>query len=339
MTGLFLALLTISCRPAGEAVRVSFTPTPTPQPRPLSLPADELPHNVLTEWWYYTGHLKAQGGRSYGFEFVIFQSQRRDNVAYAAHFAISDRQGNSFRFADMVQPGSRTDKPWLELAVGQWRLSGLMGTYSITAGMEGYALTLSTRPLKPPTLHMGGIIDFGPAGSSYYYSFTRLAATGALIDHGMPVPVSGTVWMDHQWGNFLPLASGGWDWFALQLDNGDDIMIYILRDASNNPVGAYATYVDPAGTVRTLDPNKVTVTAFSQWTSPHSGATYPMGWTVNLSELELTLRLKPVMQDQELDTRRTTGVIYWEGEVAIEGLKGSMPVQGEGYVELTGYAR
>jgi predicted secreted hydrolase len=339
LTGLALALLLVSCRPASQPVAVRFTPTPTPKPQPISLPADDLPHHVLTEWWYYTGHLKGREGRAYGFEFVIFQSQRRDSIAYAAHLAVTDHRRNRFRFYEGASFGSQLNKGSLDLTVGPWRLSGTMGKYSITAAAEGYKLELSTQPLKPPAFHMGGLIDFGPAGSSYYYSFTRLSVTGTMVDASEPVPVVGTGWMDHQWGNFIPLADGGWDWFALQLDNGDDIMIYILRNASDNPVGAYATHVDPQGSTRSLDPRKLQVAPLSKWTSPRTGTVYPMGWLVNLEELGLRLQLQPVMPDQELDARRTTGVIYWEGEVVVEGLKGTLPVRGEGYVELTGYAK
>ncbi len=339
LTVVLSAFLLGSCRPGSQPVPVSFTPTPTPEPRPISFPADELPHDVLTEWWYYTGHLKGPEGRAYGFEFVIFQSQRRSNVLYAAHFAITDHQGPRFRYAEAVSQGKQAAKAQLELTVGPWRLSGSQGRYSIEAVMQDYAVRLTTEPQKPPALHMGGIIDYGPAGFSYYYSYTRLSVSGIMVEGGRPISVRGTAWMDHQWGNFIPLAGGGWDWFALQLDTGEDLMVYVLRDPSGRPLGGYGTFIDTAGTVRSTDPRHLQVAPLSQWTSPRTGITYPMGWALNVPELDLELQLRPVLADQELDTRKSTGVIYWEGEVTVEGLKGSVPVRGEGYVELTGYGR
>ncbi len=333
-----LVAILAACRPSPQPIKVSFSPTPTPPPPPVSLPADELPHHVLTEWWYFTGHLQASN-RAYGFEFVIFQSERRQEVAYAAHFAITDHQRSSFRFSQATATGSQVDKPTLDLAVGGWRLQGAMGRYTIKATMEDYSIELNTEPVKPPVLHAGGIIDFGPAGSSYYYSYTRLSVAGVLMDGNQPLQVSGTAWMDHQWGNFIPLAGGGWDWFSLQLDTGDDLMVFLLRDMSNRIAGAYISLIDPQGKVRTKDPRGLQLLPTGAWTSHRTGTTYPSGWILRVPDEALELRILPVLQDQELDTRQSTGVIYWEGEVTVKGASATKPVGGKGYVELTGYSQ
>ena len=324
-----LLLLLIGCaRPVAPLPPV---PTPTPNtPAPVSFPRDALPHDVLTEWWYYTGHLATPEGRPYGFKFTIFQIRRQDTPAvYVGHFAISDIVGQRFVHQARVVQGEPQPMP---LEVQGWRLTSDPGADTIAASMpDGPSLALRLVDEKPPALHHGGYIDEGPAiGGSYYYSRTRLAVSGELSG----TPVTGLAWMDHQWGNFIvpSAALGGWDWYSLQLDDRSELMLYVLRGLNGSQV--FGSLVHPDGQVEELAPGAVQAQFIGQWTSPHTGAVYPSGWRLTLGDRELFLT--PQLQDQELyfpDAPSGSVPAYWEGAVTITGSQA-----GQGYVELTGYA-
>lgn len=334
-----LLIFLVGCQPARSRPLVAVTPVPTPTPRPIALPADDAPHADLTEWWYNTGHLETPDGKRYGFELVIFQIERQyAPIYYAAHFAITDHQRQEFHHDQRVWTSARVPTTFA-IGFDDWRISGDGRVDHLTASMPGYAIDLELLPRKPPALHgQRGVISFGPAGDSYYYSATRLEVAGTLTDHGIQQPVRGLAWKDRQWGNFLTLVGGGWDWFSVQLQDGIDLMLFRLRGPAGGDAPAYGTLVFPDGTTRTLSPDQVRVASLSHWTSPRSGATYPSGWTIDLPARRMQLRLTPVLRDQELDTRASTGQIYWEGEVTISGQDLGEAVTGEGYVELTGYA-
>lgn len=314
-------------------------PTPTATPAPIQLPRDEAPHDNLTEWWYYTGHLLTGDGRRYGFEFVIFQTVRGDYpVVYLGQFAITDPARQQFRHASRLSQGSQIGRiDQLDLTVQDWRLSSDRGYGRLSAGMDEYALDLRFRTRKPAVLHDDdGIVSFGPAGLSYYYSYTRLAVEGTLVDHGTQVAVQGEAWFDHQWGDFLVLG-GGWDWFSIQLDEGAELMLNHLRDDQQQVVGVWGTYVAPDGRYHALHAGDFVIEATGTWTSPASGGIYPMGWQVQLRDPAYQLRIAPVLLDQELVSQGASPT-YWEGAVDVGGTRDGRPVTGRGYVELTGYA-
>ena len=183
-----------------------------------------------------------------------------------------------------------------------------------------------------------GWIDFGPAGSSYYYSRTAMSATGTLTLDGRTLAVDGSAWIDHQWGDFISIGGGGWDWFAVNLDDGTDLTLSLVRDTDGTYPLVYGTMVAPDGTVRHLDRDAFEVTVTDRWTSPATGTDYPAGWTVRIPSEDLTIRLRPTVAAQELDTRATTGVVYWEGSQVVTATRAGHPVAGQAYVELTGYA-
>jgi predicted secreted hydrolase len=314
-------------------------PPPTAIPRPpVSFPNDEAPHEDLTEWWYYTGHLQAADGRRWGFELVTFQILRATlEPYYIAHFAITDEHRQQFHFETRVSRGAQAQPPeGFALDVGGWQMRGLGGQDALRAAMEGYGLDATLATDRPPVLHEGGLVTFGPAGDSYYYSRTRMALAGTVEDHDERVPVTGMAWFDKQWGNFL-VVGGGWDWFSLQLDDGSDLMLNLIRSPEGVTSIAYGTYVAPDGSFRHLDGDQFEVSPLGQWTSPHTGITYPSGWRATVREPELNLRISPVLQDQELDTRQSTSLVYWEGAQTIEGTMNGRSVNGQGYVELVGY--
>lgn len=334
---------------AGDVVDAEPTSTraaaaylaPTPEVEPVRFPEDEAPHDMLSEWWYYTGHMFTEDGARYGFEYVIFQAQRGAfPTAYAAHFAITDAASNTFVYdqkigGDAIVPGGEG----FNLNLDGWEMRGALGTDELKAAMDGYAIDLTLTSTKPPALHNGvGYVGFGPAGGSYYYSRTRMEIDGTLTVGDQPLAVTGEAWMDHQWGNFISVGAGGWDWFSAQLDNGEDLTISLIRDINNEVVMSYGTLVREDGEAVHLEMGDFNVDVLDEWTSPHTGATYPAEWRVSVLSEDLTITLTPSMNDQELRTQASTGVTYWEGEVLVEGTRGDEPVSGLGYVELTGYA-
>jgi predicted secreted hydrolase len=221
-------------------------------------------------------------------------------------------------------------------------MHGRDGRDKLSAAMPGYKLDLDLTALRPPALHLGvpplqpGLLSFGPAGYSYYYSRTRMAAAGTLeVEGGPPLGVRGEAWMDHQWGDFLVLG-GGWDWFAGNLADGRDVTISLVRDASGATLASYGTLVEATGEARHLPPGSFTVDVEGAWTSPRTGVRYPSGWRLRVPGDGLDTLWTPLLEDQELDTRASSGVTYWEGAVAIEEA-GSRAGLGRGYVELTGY--
>ncbi len=239
--------------------------------------------------------------------------------------------------ASGIDPGS----PWrMQGSGGRDQLSAAAtGAEAVPAGSPGgMGLDLALAATKPATLHHGdGWIDFGPAGGSYYYSRTAMTAAGSLTLGGRTVHVIGTAWFDHQWGDFISVGGGGWDWFAIDLDDGTDLTLSLVRAADGTYPLIYGTIVDAAGGARNLDAAAFTVTPTDRWRSPRTGAEYPSGWVVELPGENLRIELTPTVRDQELDTRATTGVVYWEGSQHVRATRAGAALGGEAYVELTGY--
>jgi predicted secreted hydrolase len=353
-------------------VRPSPAPTPAPSARPadpipLAFPRDDGPHDRLTEWWYYTGHLRdTTTGDRYGFEFVIFRAERGDfPVTWASHLAITDEAHARFLYAQRTEVGPAVDlRPvggGFDLAIlpdpgrpadatnPPWRMTGTGGADRLTAtttptggtaaGSTGpFGLDLHLATQKPPALHDGiGWIDFGPGGGSYYYSRTRLSAGGTVTLDGRALTVDGAAWFDHQWGDFIAVGGGGWDWFAVNLADGSDLMLSLVRDRAGAYSLVYGTYVGADGSAMHLPADAFHVTVTGHWTSPTTGAVYPAGWHVEVPGQGLAIDLAPTVAGQELDTRATSGVVYWEGSQVVRASRNGTFEDGEAYVELTGY--
>jgi predicted secreted hydrolase len=294
-------------------------------------------------------------------------------VSWASHLALTHETAGEFRYAQRAFVGPDADRslrgadgipqrfdlviPEVDAATGSisaaepWMLSGAVGGLTIQAQLSdteavasggGFALTLAFPASgRPPALHGGsGWLDFGPAGGSYYYSLTRLVGAGVLALDGADVPVTGIAWFDHQWGDFISVGGGGWDWFAVNLDDGTDLTISLVRAADGSYPLVYGTLVDVDGRTTNLEQTAFEVEAdpARTWTSPASRATYPAGWTIRIPGEGLVIDLEPTVAAQELDTRATTGVVYWEGSQVVTATRDGVPVGGEAYVELTGYA-
>jgi predicted secreted hydrolase len=296
----------------------------------------------LTEWWYYTGHLDASDGARYGFEFVVFQVRLGDAApTYLSHFAITDLQRKQFRFDQRSQTGGQAQPAGggFVLVLGDWRMAGRDGRDTLRAAMPEYAINLQLTARKPAALHLGeGYISFGAAGDSYYYSRTRIAVEGSVTDGATVRPVTGEAWFDHQWGDFISVKGGGWDWYSFQLNDQTEIMLFNVRDPTGKPVILYGSAIDAAGHTTDILPADIEIEPTGHWVSPVSGATYTSGWEVRLPKQALDLTIQPVIPNQELDTSPTTGVFYWEGAVELTGTRGGQPIAGRGYVELTGYS-
>ena len=374
--GVILALiagpLLAGCTTAGAPILANpAAPHPAPpalsprpslaaDPQPVVLPRDDAAHDRLTEWWYYTGHLQAAEGRRFGFEDVIFRAERGAfPVSWASHLALTEESGNAFHYAQRTEigpqvGGSALDS--LDLALGidgpvggtSWTMLGIgQGQGQLTAAASpsedaagtGFGLALVARPTKPVALHNGtGWIDFGAGGSSYYYSRTSMAASGRITIGQESLDVTGTAWFDHQWGDFITVGGGGWDWFAVNLADGTDLTLSLVRNADGTDPLVYGTIVAKDGTFRNLPREAFTVDVTKRWTSPVTGADYPAGWRVSIPGEKLVIDLSPTVAAQELDTRATTGVVYWEGSQRVSATRDGRPLGGEAYVELTGYA-
>ncbi len=379
------AILVTGCASASGAILANPTaprpsvppPTAPPatvqDPQPVSLPRDDGPHDRLTEWWYYTGHLQATTGERLGFEYVIFRAERGTfPTTWASHLAITDETGDAFHYGQRLEVGPDVDRsprdaagrptgfdlqlsgldPTDPATAGRpaWSMSGRDGTDELQAALApdeaalagspgGLGLDLALSATKPPALHdRDGWIDFGPAGSSYYYSRTAMDAAGTVVLDGRELEVEGEAWFDHQWGDFISVGGGGWDWFAVNLEDGTDLTVSLVRDADGTYPLVYGTLVDDDGTTRHVDAAGLSVEVTDRWRSPTTGADYPAGWRISVPVEDLTINLIPTVADQELDTRATTGVIYWEGSQAVRARRGGVDLGGEAYVELTGYA-
>lgn len=327
-------------------------------PPSLSFPRDHGAHpEVQTEWWYLTANLVDNDGRRYGAQVTFFrygidpsephpdQAPLRARHALAAHLAIAEVDSGRFRHAERVWradggfAGFFTDD--LAVWLGDWRLEGRDGdvlTARASDRAAGIVLDLQYRPLKPLVRH--GVEGYSrkgadPGNASAYVSWTRLEVSGKLTLDDRELVVEGAGWFDHEWGT-SQLGEGvvGWDWFSLRLADRSELMVYRLRRADGSP-GRFSsgTLVRPDGSTRRLDVSDVELAPTAWWRSETTGGEYPSGWRVRLPGHDIDLVVQPLVPAAEVDGRRSTGVVYWEGPVTVSGSH-----RGEGYVELTGYA-
>ncbi|MFL5681422.1 MAG: lipocalin family protein [Chloroflexota bacterium] len=345
---------------------VAPSPPPVVDPVPVVLPRDDAPHHRLTEWWYYTGHLSDDAGGRWGFEYVVFRAERGGlPVSWASHLAITDESGNRFAYAQRSEIGPQVDHSTSDtfdfaitgadpaLPAGSrpiaWTMAGGNGQDTLHAGANAsevlgtapgtaFVLNLDINDLRGPVLHdRDGWVDFGPAGGSYYYSRVFSTATGTLEIGGRTLRVDGMAWFDHQWGDFIAVGGGGWDWFAVNLADDTAFTLSLVRDRDGGYPLVYGTFVDGDGRAHHLDRSAFTVDVTKRWRSPASGVDYPAGWRITIPGRHLVIDLTPTVAAQELDTRQSTGVVYWEGSQRVSATRTGIPVAGEAYVELTGY--
>ncbi len=330
----------------------------------FDFPRDHFSHpDYQTEWWYYTGNLRGADGHRYGFELTFFRQGTRlsreaaeaedatwrPDQLYLAHLALSDIDGQTFYHTERLNragPGlagaALSDRRYWN---GNWqvRWPALPGEQQeLTAVCERFNLHLIFDPLKAPVIQgQDGVSQKGPAEgqASHYISFTRLQAAGELAEKNSTVRMSGLAWMDHEF--FTEPASSdlsGWDWFAIQLSDNEELMLYRLRDGSGkaDPYSSGA-YIDSQGKMRFLSAADFALVPGETWRSPHSGATYPLTWTISVPSLALDLTQETALKDQELCRKESTSLSYWEGAVTYKGTMRDQPIDGVGYLEMTGY--
>lgn len=328
-----------------------------------------------SEWWYLTGNLASRETppRHLGYQFTLFRvglSPERPphggdwgaRALVMGHAALTDAAAGRHRFGELLLratplqggfaeltgvPGEGLPSPLLAWSLapagttGRWELRWNGSAFDLEArdDGQGFALELTTTPTKPLVMQGPGGLSRKSGGrgeASLYYSFPRLATRGRVLLDGAWVPVQGTSWFDKELGSgALPPDQVGWDWFSLQLADGRDLMLYVLRRADGTPSHAQGTLVDAAGAPTYLGPEAWRLTATGRWSSPENQAVYPSGWRLVLPQHGIDLVVTPRLAAAENRSRLVAQLAYWEGPVALATPDGG--AAGEGYVELTGY--
>lgn len=347
---LFIAILTGGFTFAQEDFAAAIAPWPWKFPRDHG-----RHHDFQTEWWYFTGNLSSAQGREFGYQLTFFRRAmlpemglRRSAWAfrdiYAAHFAISDVTGKRFYYDQRLSRGAlgiaEASKDSLAVHLQSWSMREINGSIHLSAAADFGAIDFILKNDFAPALHgKQGLAKKGAqlGQASYYYSLPHLPTRGMLSVKKEKFEVTGVSWMDHEFGsNQLAEEDVGWDWFALHLPDSVNVMLYLLRRSD----GTFAPY--SAGSVmrggrlaRHLALEDFHCQPAAWWTSSQSGARYPVEWKLEFENY--VLKVSAAFEDQELDARQTTGVIYWEGCVKISGERGGEKISGEGYLEMTGY--
>ncbi len=320
--------------------------------RKLVFPGDHGAHpDFRTEWWYATGWLNLPAGSPVGFQITFFRVRtgigEDSPSAFAprqlvlAHAAIADPAHGRLRHdqrsarAGFGRAGFANDRT--QVWIGDWRLAQEdERRYRAVVRSTEFAYDLTLVADGPPLLN--GVAGFSakapdPRHASHYYSRPQLGAAGTLTLAGRTQPVSGQGWLDHEWSSeLLADAAKGWDWIGINLDDGSALMAFRLRGADDAALWAAASLRPAAGLAETFPPAAVAFAPLRQWRSPRTGITYPVAWRVRVGQR--VFELQALMDDQELDSRRSTGAIYWEGAVRL--LEDGREI-GRGYLEMTGY--
>ncbi|MES2150553.1 MAG: carotenoid 1,2-hydratase [Pseudomonadota bacterium] len=351
MRSMLLLLLLLAGLVHAEAP--GFAPV-TPD-RALSFPADFGAHPAFrTEWWYVTGWLSGPDGKPLGFQVTFFRSatghDHANPSAFAprqliiGHAALSDpavgrlvhdqrtaREGFGLAYA---RSGDT------ELKLDDWRMRRA-GDGSYAVSIESAQLTLELRlvPDQPPLAQgAGGYSRKGPqaANASYYYSVPQLAVSGSVaLRGGPPRAVAGHAWLDHEWSSqALDPRASGWDWVGANLADGSALMAFQIRDGQGGKLWAHASLRDRSGKLTQYQPGQVSFIPQARWKSPRTHAVYPVATEVATGGTRW--QLSPLQDDQELDARRSSGAVYWEGAVSVR--RDGVPA-GHGYLEMTGYDR
>lgn len=320
---------------------------------PLEFPRDHGAHPAYrTEWWYITGRVRSDTGQVLGIQLTFFRSRpdlpqgnpsrfAPDQLLFA-HAAISDpasgrllhEQRSAREGFGLAQASTETTA----VQLGDWSLVRAPdGSYHGQIQAAEFGLDLQFRPSGPPLLQgKSGYSRKGPdpAQASYYYSQPQLAVRGQIDHQGKRLAVQGTAWLDHEWASaVLASEAVGWDWTGINLDDGAAFMAFRIRDKNDRVYWTTAMWRDADGRSHAFRPEEIEFTALRFWQSPHTGARYPVAWRLRLGSRQI--ELQPLMDDQELDSRASTGTVYWEG--AVDALDENEQPIGQGYLELTGY--
>jgi len=328
----------------------------------IEFPRDEGSHPAFrTEWWYVTGWVTDDAGKERGFQVTFFRSRPAAAAAQEnpsrfaprqllfAHAALSDPQtGHLLHEQRAARPGfglSEACEGDLDVHIDDWSLRRQDDGYAAQVAGEGFELQLQFRPTQPPLLQgESGYSRKGadPQFASYYYSVPQLEVKGEIRLGARRVKVRGRAWLDHEWSSSLLAPEAvGWDWTGINFDDGGALMAFRIRGTNGDTRWSTAKWCAPpredTGGGRSADVGCTEETAawtpVRDWRSPRTGITYPVEWTLRIGKR--TLRLRPLLDEQESDSRQSTGTIYWEGAVRATDEDGRQ--WGKGYLELTGY--
>ncbi|WIH05374.1 carotenoid 1,2-hydratase [Xanthomonas translucens pv. graminis] len=318
-------------------------------PAPVVMPGDEGAHHSQLEWWYFVGHLYGVDPsgvkREYGFEVTVFQLYPLplgNTATYSWHFAVTDVNNKLHKveeraISDTI-PGQTGG---FNFTNGNWSVGGSQQNYAIKAALSDgrFAIDLKTSSALPFVLHNGnGLVDYRPiATTSSYYSSTALDTEGTIYDNGVPIKVVGVSWQDRQWfvkgteadqgGSFF---SGGWNWFAIQLDDNTQYMLYYMQDPGTGAITRKLGTRISNGVASVVPGDQMDLKPLSTWLSPQSGYTYESKWNVILPEGNLTIT--PLVDDQEMFWPYHR--YYWEGSSQVVGTLNGKSVTGRSYVEV-----
>jgi len=349
----FLACLLLALPAAWVAGDASVDYPAVVPGQPIEFPRDEGSHpDYRTEWWYVTGWVETQDGHPLGFQVTFFRfrpGSGKDNPSrfaarqlLFAHAAVSDpRRGRLVHEEKSARAGfglAEAAQGRLDVHIDDWMLRQQGEGYQASVQTKSLGIDLVFMPTQPPMLQgEQGYSRKGPAdtSASYYYSLPQLRAQGRIVIAGREHRVSGQAWFDHEWSSALMDAPArGWDWVGLNLEDGGALMISRMRDARGRTYWAAGSQRDAgASTPVAYAANQIDWTPVRHWRSGRTGIRYPVEWRVRAGEYRL--RLRPLMDDQENDSRGSTGTIYWEGAVRAFDEQGRLV--GRGYLELTGY--
>ena len=321
--------------------------------RRLLFPQDHGAHpDLRTEWWYITGDAQA-GARRFGFQVTFFRSrvaatqQMQSRFAARqllfAHAALTDVHGQRLwhdqRIAREGFGIAQADTADARLRLRDWSLvrDGQGWHARIPAG--DFALDLRFAPTQPVLLQgRNGLSRKGPqpAQASYYYSLPQLAASGRVALQGQGFAIEGKAWLDHEWSNALLAPQAvGWDWIGMNLHDGSALTAFQLRQRDGTALWDGGSFRSAKGDLYIAGPGETQFAAQRKWTSPASNTTYPVEWIVRTPAD--FYRVRALVDNQELDSRASTGSIYWEGLSELIDSNGR--TVGSGYLEMTGYAR
>jgi predicted secreted hydrolase len=323
----------------------------------IRLPQDHGPHyGFKTEWWYFTGNLKSADGREFGYQLTFFRFGMRPpaerkpatsrfvmNDLKFAHFTVTDVRAGAFHFDERLSRGgfgeagfgSMGKLAWIE----NWELD-YDGRFRLNASNKDYSIDLTLDAGKPAVLQGDNGLSQkgdGKGSASYCYSMTRLPTTGTIRIASEQFNVNGNSWYDREWAtNQLAPNQVGWNWFAVQLSDGSDLMLYQMRlkDGTIDP-HSNGTFVRPDGKTEKLVAEDLKMKATGFWKSPETESNYPISWRLEIPKISLSLEIVTPVKNQELNL----GVVYWEGCIRVNGSRGTDEVNGVGYMELTGYRR
>jgi predicted secreted hydrolase len=322
----------------------------------MQFPADFGAHpQSRNEWWYVTGSLQA-GARLWGFQVTFFRSTTGIQPDHASRFAATELVFAHAALTDLAAQRLRHDQRIARSGFGiaqasvgdtgvvlrDWRLQRSGGAYQAVVDSEsaGFALALHIAPTQPVLLQGdAGVSRKGPSAehTSRYYSEPQLAVTGTLKLSGDPIAVTGRAWLDHEWSDaFLPPQAVGWDWIGMNLDDGSALTAFRLRRADGSSAYAGGSFRGSAANdaARNFAPDEVMFAPGRVWQSAASKARYPVQWRVITPAG--AFNVAALLDDQELDSRSSTGAIYWEGLSELRDDSGQRI--GRGYLEMTGYA-